>query len=545
MKGLSGKEWNLLSERISPDPEMIRSYGYVVAQVMANRGVTAEALDLKLRKILPPHLIPNMDIAVERIAKAIKKRENILIYGDYDVDGVTASVLLYRFLRYAGAKVQVVLPNRSSGYGLNIDLVKKWDSWVDLLITVDNGTTALEELRGRSKDTIVLDHHNPHGELPPAILVNPKIDQNTPKDLREISSVGLAFYLITCLQRELQLDYDTRDELPLVAIGTLGDFMNLNTLNRILVYNGIRALNYYLQKGVKLLGLRLLIEKAGIPLPITSRDISFLVVPRLNSPGRVANPYYSFRLLSENRESIVKQLVLQIENFHQARKKLTEIAVGLAEEQLQKQKDVSIPLLKLEGRFKGVGGIVAGQLVSRIQKPVVVVSVNDNLSSASARSVEGIDIHSTLAPLAHLFVKWGGHSQAMGFTIHTHLLDVLEENLRYMPLPDSELRLDIDMELPIRRCDESLVEALRRMEPFGEGFPFPTFLSEPLTLQISEISSGRLVMYHPDTGTRLVSYDRHLIGKISQREWRGRVVYSPSLREKNIFTLVDLEDFSS
>jgi single-stranded-DNA-specific exonuclease len=296
MKGLSGKEWVLLSEIIKPEEDVVSELGEVVAQILANRGQDQSILDLRLKRLLPPHHIPNIDLAVERIKKAIDRRERIVLFGDYDVDGITGTALLYRFLKNFPITVVPLLPSRQSGYGLNKRLVDKLSHYADLLITIDNGTTAVEELREFKRDAVVIDHHNVGEELPPAILLNPKLSQDLPKELKELSSVGLVFYLIALLTRELNMDYDPRLDLYLPAIGTLADFMPLNLTNRIIVSYGIKCLEYVQKGQIKAYGIKALMEKVGLNGTITSRDITFSLVPRLNAPGRVSRPSIALKL---------------------------------------------------------------------------------------------------------------------------------------------------------------------------------------------------------------------------------------------------------
>lgn len=299
MKGISGKEWILLSDLIKPDHGLLKRVGYLKAQILANRNMEEGALEGKLKKLIPPFEIPNIERATELIAEHVRSGKRIVLFGDYDVDGITGTAILYDLLKKAGARVLPLLPSRKRGYGLTKELVSKLGRYADLLVTVDNGTTAVEELGVSEMPVVVLDHHNPDERLPSALIVNPKLKENGYKELSEISSSGLAFYLALLLRKELDLDLDVREYLHFACMGTVADAMPMNFLNRIIVSNGIRLLNHILNGGYHAPGIRLLMEKSGIRDDVTSRDIAFSLAPRLNAPGRVAKPHVAIKLLLE------------------------------------------------------------------------------------------------------------------------------------------------------------------------------------------------------------------------------------------------------
>jgi single-stranded-DNA-specific exonuclease len=413
MKGLSGKEWVLLSEMIKPEEDAVPELGDVVAQILANRGKDQSILDLRLKRLLPPHRIPNIVLAVERIKKAIDRRERIVLFGDYDVDGITGTALLYRFLKNFPITVVPLLPSRQSGYGLNKRLVDKLSHYADLLITIDNGTTAVEELREFKRDTVVIDHHNVGEELPPAILLNPKLSQDLPKELKELSSVGLAFYLIALLTRELNVDYDPRLDLYLPAIGTLADFMPLNLTNRIIVSYGIKCLEYAQKGQIKAYGIKALLERLGLNGTITSRDITFSLVPRINAPGRVSRPSIALKLFLTEDQDRARSFANKIEEINQRRRLISERAYELALKQALSQKDRKFLAVVLDSWAGGVAGLVAGRLSAEFQKPTAVFAVGDQ-AIGSVRSANGIDVYSLLSQFSHLYLRWGGHSYAMG-----------------------------------------------------------------------------------------------------------------------------------
>ncbi|WP_448583620.1 single-stranded-DNA-specific exonuclease RecJ [Thermocrinis sp.] len=541
MKGLSGRRWILLSEIIKPEEDKILSLGSVVAQILANRGLDESALDLKLKNLSLPYHIPNLSQAVERIKEAILRKEKIILFGDYDVDGITGTALLYKFLKTAGATVIPIIPSRQSGYGLNKKLVDKFSKYADLLITIDNGTTAVEEIRAFKKDSIVIDHHNIGEEIPPTILVNPKLIEDLPTEFKELSSVSLVFYLTAVLSKELNMSYDPRMDIYLPAIGTLADFMPLNALNRIIVSYGIRCLEY-IQKGLIVShGIKALMETAGINGSITSRDISFSIVPRLNAPGRVSRPSIALKLfLAENREK-AEAFAKKIEEINQKRKLIAQKAYDIALKQALLQGDRKFIVVVLDSWAGGVAGIVAGRLASLLQKPTAVFALGD-YAVGSVRSANGINIYQALSRLSHLFLRWGGHAYAMGLTIEKEKIPIFKEMVEEVFTDVQTLpTLEIDMPLQPECITTSLIEDLRKLEPFGEGFPAPIFVCDAKLLPVY-FDENKLEL-RSDKYNLFLCWDRDLNRKILKRgRIEGKVAYQIDLRNPRRLILLDVED---
>ncbi|HIC98045.1 MAG TPA: single-stranded-DNA-specific exonuclease RecJ, partial [Aquificaceae bacterium] len=508
-----------------------------LAQLLINRGVDREHesfFDLRLKNLLPYHLLPNIEEGIERIIGAVKKGERIILFGDYDVDGVTGTAVLEEVLKEAGAKVTSVLPTRSSGYGLNKKLVSAFSKYGKLLITVDNGTSAAMEIDESSMDVIIIDHHNVPDEVPrKAILINPKLlDKDT--ELKELSSSAMCFYIGAVLRRELELDMDIRKLLDLVALGTVGDVMPMNTANRILVSKGILVLESVLRGDIKKAGVRALLQKAGIKENIGTKDIAYSLAPRLNAPGRIGDPRLSLRLLTERDRRKAAGLANEIEAINAKRKAITERVFKEAYEKAMEKRDRNFITLWGKGWHAGVLGIVAGRLSDLLGKPVAVFSEGENHSVGSVRSVPGIDIYSGLKELRDMFLKWGGHAQAVGLTLKSSLLEEFSKRADevFAHVPKLSPPLYIDMELsPKDVCTETL-EAVRKLEPLGEGNPYPTFLSEELTIEKVWERAARI------GGVFMVCWDRNILAAVRSGE-RRRVVFSV---EGNTLKLVDIED---
>lgn len=541
MKGVSGKEWVLLSQSVIPDRGLVSRVGSIKAQLLANRKMDDSALQTKLKNLLPPYDIPNIQKAVEIIAEHVQERKRIVLFGDYDVDGITGTALLYDFLRKAGARVIPVLPSRKRGYGLTKELVYKLRRYADLLVTIDNGTTAVEELRNSGLKTLVVDHHNPGEELPEALLVNPKLGNGKLGELKEISSSGLVFYIATLLNKELGLGVDVRNYLHLACMGTVADVMPMNFLNRIIVFNGIRLLNFILKGGLRSPGVRLLMERSGIKDQVRSRDIAFSLAPKLNAPGRVAKPHLALKLLLEKDEVKARSLMEKIERLNNFRKQLSGVALEEALKQVREQQDRGMLIVKLEEWAGGVAGIVAGRLAGIFSKPAAVISVGKEYSSGSVRAPEGLNIYYPLKKLSHLFTKWGGHAQAAGFTIKTRNLESFEKLAGdvFSELHREEGKVYIDMELPLSDIGQEIYELLGELEPYGEGFPEPVFMSEPLELTTVKDTGDRLLMKAGEF--MVLGWDRSLIRQITNLKGKRRIAYQIDHRRARTLILTDVE----
>ncbi|MFN7064687.1 MAG: single-stranded-DNA-specific exonuclease RecJ [Aquificaceae bacterium] len=544
MKGLSEKEWILLSHHIRPNEELCNKLGYTKAQLLLNRGVSSdELLRGKLKSLVPPFDLPNIQRAVDLITDHVLRGKRIIIFGDYDVDGITGTAILFDLLKKAKAKVLPVLPSRKRGYGLTRELVLKLNNYADLLITVDNGTTAIEELSLTTIPTIILDHHNPGESLPNSLVVNPKLISREKWDLRDLSSAGLAFYLSILLRKHLELDIDVRNYLHFACLGTVADVMPMNPTNRLIVSKGMELLNYVLRGFGPFPGLRLLMERAGVRGEITSRDIAFSIAPRLNAPGRVAKPYVALKLLLEDKEERARLLIERVDKLNERRRQLSQKAFEEALLQAEAQKEKYLILVKLQQDMGGVAGIVAGKLANHYCKPAVVMAVGRDYTTASVRGDFGMDVYSALKKASHLFVKWGGHSSAVGFTIKTDKLKEFEGIAKdiFKDVQIGDRRLYIDMGLPLSIINEEIYGVLRDLEPFGEGFPEPVFMSEPLDMSPLDGDRDRLRLKAGDF--YLLSWDPAINNKLLMAEKKTRrVVYQIDRKRSRCLSLVDVEE---
>jgi single-stranded-DNA-specific exonuclease len=467
-----------------------------ITQVLINRGYrTAEAasafLNPQLRQLGDPFGLPDMDAAVDRTLAAIAGKERIVIYGDYDVDGVTSSALLQRVLQAAGATVANFLPQRAEeGYGLSQDGIARClkEHKPQLLIAVDCGTSSVREIADLQKhgvDTIVLDHHEPPGELPECIaLVNPKRSAGSP--LGVLASVGVAFKLAhALLKREKQLAerIDLREHLDLVAVGTVADIVPLTGENRILVRAGLERLPQ-----TQKIGLRALMDIADVPDKMNPYHVGFRIGPRLNAAGRLADAMAALELLLTNDAARAAELAKLL---HEQNAKRQGIEAQITEEAMAMARAHSgdrVLVLAREGWHVGVIGIVASRVMQTFHRPTVVIGIEEGMGKGSCRSVSGFSIVGALQHCAPLLEKFGGHEMAAGLSVKAGKVDELRETLNEFAktmLKDEDLlpQVRIDATLKLDDLDADFFEQLERLEPCGTENPTPLFAAEVVHLR--------------------------------------------------------------
>ena len=540
MKGVSGREWAILSDSIHPSKALKEKYGEFLAQLIVNRGyedIHEKVFDLRLKNILPYSLIPNIEEGVERIVRAVKRRERIIIFGDYDVDGITATAILFDVLRKAGARVVPILPSRGTGYGLSEKLLKLFSRYGDLLITVDNGSSAVSEFGSFPIETIIVDHHNtPRDIRARAILINPRLEESTPEEMKALSSSAMCFYIATLLIRRLGMDEDPRLFLDLVAMGTVADVMPMNFLNRILVAKGIELLQSIATGAVDKAGVNSLLEIARIGEDISSKEIAYSLAPRLNAPGRVGDPKIALELILERDKTRARMLARKIEGMNIKRRNITEVVIREAIPMAESFKDDSFISLWSPRWHVGVLGIVAGRLSNKLGKPVAVFAVGGDRAVGSVRSATGINVYEGLSYLSDMFIKWGGHPGAAGITLRSDKLEEFRSAVQevFSDIPRELPPHYADMELSPIELDTHKLQEIKSLEPFGEGNPYPTFVSgEGRVEEVSRVNGAFRVVFE---GTELMCWETQLI-KHLQKPGTKRLLYS--VMGKNL-TILDV-----
>ncbi len=489
----TGRRWRLRGR--FPEGELSGApHPALIRHLLWHRGVRTAAEASRFMDRSPagtgehdPLLLPGMEEALTRLRQAIHGGEPVAVFGDFDVDGVTASALLTDGLRRLGGKVVPYIPDRfAEGYGLNVaalDTLRQ--AGIRLVVTVDCGTSSLSEVEHavqQGMEVIILDHHTVPPQLPAAVAtVNPKRpDSRYPEP--ELASVGLAYKLVGALYEALGQAWEPQRYLELVALGTVTDMVPLQNENRSLVKRGLAALSETERPG-----LRALMEAAGIDPPLVDAEaIGYALGPRLNAAGRLAHAQQAFDLLLEEDEPAANQRALALTALNQERQRQTRAALALAQELLAEE-DPEAPLLFLghEDIPSGIVGLVAGRLAEERYRPTVVYEAGDPTSRASCRSIPEFDITGALRKCAALMLRFGGHRAAAGFTAETDKLPALREALLRQgeqALAGVELAptIDIDAAVPLHRMSGPMIQSLSALAPFGQGNPEPTFLSRGL-----------------------------------------------------------------
>jgi single-stranded-DNA-specific exonuclease len=465
------------------------------AELLVRRGFSASPeaqrfLAPALKSLSDPFLLPNMAAAVERILAALDRRERIVLYGDYDVDGVTSLTLLTRTLRAFGAAPACFLPLRADeGYGLSPDGVARCVSehGPQLIIAVDCGTSSvaeIAELQAQGIDVIVLDHHECKDALPACVaLVNPKLGD----DFHYLCSVGIVFKVAHALLKSRPVEgFDLRDYLDLVALGTVADLVPLRDENRIFVKRGLAQLEQ-----TKWVGVQDLIEVSALRTPLSPANIGFGLAPRLNAAGRLGTAQDALELLLTNDAARARTLATNLDVQNRERRAVEEKVFQQAEAQLLEWfdagRDAAI-VVGAEGWHPGVVGIVASRLQKRHHRPTLVIGFDEEgMGKGSGRSIAGLSLVAALAQCGEFLEKHGGHEMAAGLTLRqTHFAEFRNAfsacARRLLTTEQLQPRLHLDVEITLGEIDYELLEQHEALQPFGMGNPQPLFYARGVTL---------------------------------------------------------------
>jgi single-stranded-DNA-specific exonuclease len=469
-------------------------YSPYLRQILYNRGIVDASSAEKFLSAQPPtstdpFLLKDMCTAVERLWQAVQNKEPIAVYGDYDVDGVTACVLMVEVLRAAGAQVEPYIPNRfEEGYGLNIEALRTLsEKGIRLVVTVDCGARSPREAdfaRTIGVDLIISDHHHPAAEIPQVVaFINPKQPGDVYPD-KDLAGVGLAYKLAEgLLQRHPLPDLQVDHWLDLVALGTIADMAPLIGENRALVANGIQHIRSMQRQGlVSLAGVAAMKIAAA-----TSSDIGFILGPRLNAAGRLESALDAFNLLACHDVQEAGMLAQNLDNQNRTRQTLTkEIQIKAAEIALQNNPGAAL-LFAADPQFnEGVVGLAASRLVETYYRPAIVAHKGEDNTRGSCRSIPEFHITDALDQCADLLVRYGGHKAAAGFTVQNQNLDALIARLQDIAtqaLAGTELRpvitadYELTFELFTQEYEDRLFADLDRLQPTGTGNPEPIFLA--------------------------------------------------------------------
>lgn len=490
--------WQVMQKSTNLRQELSNALGIsdIIAQVLINRGIvdTVTANDFLtggIENLADAYLLKDMEKAVIRIAEAITRRQKIIVYGDYDVDGITSSALLYKVIKELGGTIEYYIPERQSeGYGLNhTALTSLIQSGTELLITVDCGISAVDEVNAvaHQLDIIITDHHQPPAVLPLAYaIINPKQkDCSYPE--KNLAGVGVAFKLSQALSRHY---YGHDDKflkyLDLVAIGTVADIVSLTGENRILVKLGLNAFIH-----TESIGLKELTAVCRVDLgKIDAGKIGFAIAPRLNAAGRISRADYGVELLITNNIDRARELAtyLECENIQ---RQTVEKDIQSAAEGVVSELNLNISkVLVVVGHdwHPGVIGIVASRLVEKYFRPVFMISIRDGIGKASCRSIPAFDIYDALSQCSDILLQFGGHRQAAGFSVLPENIEELNARLNHIACtvltPDDFIPiLTIDSLLSLEEVNKGFLEQLGCLEPYGMGNRSPVFVCKDIEVE--------------------------------------------------------------
>ena len=454
--------------------------GPEVARLLFERGIQNEKslkkfLEPSLEDLHDPYLLHDMDKAVERIRQAIEEGENILVYGDYDADGMTSASIIKESLEQLGAECRVYLPNRfTDGYGPNASVYKYFieQEGISLIVTVDNGVAgheAIELAQSMGVDVIVTDHHSMPETLPDAYAIVHPEHPDADYPFKQLAGCGVAFKLACALLEEVQVEL-----LDLVAIGTIADMVSLTDENRILVQYGLEMLGH-----TQRIGLQEMLDMAGIAAnEVTEETVGFQLAPRLNALGRLDDPNPAIDLLTGFDDEEAHEIALMIHQKNEERKEIVQSIYEEAKTMVDPEKKVQV--LAKEGWNPGVLGIVAGRLLEELGQTVIVLNIEDGRAKGSARSVEAVDIFEVLDPHRDLFIAFGGHAGAAGMTLEVEKLSDLSQVLEdYVCEKGADAsgknKLNLDEELDLETLSLETVKSFERLAPFGMDNQKPVF----------------------------------------------------------------------
>ncbi|MBR1802654.1 MAG: single-stranded-DNA-specific exonuclease RecJ [Clostridia bacterium] len=474
----------------------------LLANILANRNIISKEevrlfLNPTRNDFHNPFLMPDMEIAVSRVLQAIQNQEKTIIYGDYDVDGITSITVLKQFLKERGLEVGAYTPNRlSEGYGLNKPAVQKLhEQGYHLMITVDCGISCIEEIdcaNSLGMEVIVTDHHEPGEKLPNALAVVDAKRKDNEYPFNQLAGVGVVFKLIQALSMKLELnEKEYLKYLDIVCVGTISDIVPLIDENRVIAQLGLKLVNI-----TQNIGLKTLLHSIGYR-NIDSSSISFGVAPRINACGRLGAQEKALQLFLTEDFQEANQITQELNEYNQKRqqteKRIFEEALQQVE---QKEKESPCLILGSEGWHHGVIGIVASKITDIYFKPSILICFEGEEGKGSGRSIPGFDLHEALMNCPTYIEKFGGHSMAIGISLHKenfqNFKKELNEYAKKHHIHDIIPIVKIDKEVSLKEISLEAVKSLALLEPYGEGNKMPIFLLKSLKINsIRTLSEGK------------------------------------------------------
>ncbi|MBT3182352.1 MAG: single-stranded-DNA-specific exonuclease RecJ [Deltaproteobacteria bacterium] len=557
------REWIIKEHNVQAAAKLAETLGIhsITANLLIDRGIDSSEeaekfLYPKLSDLPDPDSFPDMQRAVSRIAKAIKEKENIAIFGDYDVDGITGSALLKSFFNEIEVDPIVILPNRFEGYGLsekNIRVLK--EKSVDLLITVDNGIRANEAIdlaNDLGMEVVLTDHHELGKTLPNAhSIINP---HRLPKDslYRDLSGCGVAFILLIALRKYLREDktFDLKEpnlkqHLDLVALGTIADIVPLIGVNRTLAKFGIAEIANSSKPGIQ----ELMSVCGTKPSEVTPTTIAFRLAPRINAAGRIGNPNLALELMLAKNHEEARVIASELDMANRKRQNIEQRIMKEATDQIQC--DLSIDekyglVLDAKDWHLGVIGITAAKVSERNFKPTVIISRDSDPARGSARSLEGLNLMDALSRCSDLLQGYGGHAMAAGITIAHDKIDDFHrrfnEACSELILTKVTKKIEVDALISIDEINNQLIDEISILEPFGEGNPEPKFAVMDATIFDHRIvGDNHLKLSVGDSSRRFDTIGFNMGNAVEQSTQNVSLVFIPQYNTWNGNTSIQLK----
>ena len=547
------KKWQICEINQDKVDEIKKQYNLsnLLATILVNKNITTKK-DIELflnptrNDFYNPFLMNDMEIATNRIIKAMDNKEKVIIYGDYDVDGITSITVLKSFLCDIGLNADYYIPNRlEEGYGLNKNAIDKiYKQGYKLMITVDCGISAIEEIKYANSlglEVIVTDHHEPTEELPKALAVIDNKRKDSTYPFRELAGVGVTFKLIQALGQKLNLKEETYLKyLDIVCVGTISDIVPLISENRVIAKLGLKLI-----KQTKNMGLRSIINSSGYN-QINSTTISFGVAPRINACGRMGKAEEALNLLLSKDIYEVNKLTQKLNEHNKERqeieKNIFEDAVYKIEKnQLDKNRTI---VLAGKNWHHGVIGIVSSKITEMYFKPSILLSLEEGLGKGSGRSIPGFDLHDALMRCEDSIEKFGGHSMAVGIAVKEDNLNTFYKEFEKIAEEHKTEKIipivNVDAKVELSEINKTMVEDLKELEPYGEANKMPVFAFKNVKIDsIRSLSEGKHLKLTLRENNQIVNAIGFNMGKLADEYRIGDKIDIAGVLEINTFNGVD------
>lgn len=498
------KKWECYQTDSDKVAELIKKYNLneILARILVNKNLT-EKKDIDLfmnptrKDFHDPFLMPDMEIIVDRILKAIESKEKIMIYGDYDADGITSITVLKSFLEERGLEVSSYIPNRlDEGYGLNKEAIKKiFDDGYRLVITVDCGISGIDEVDYANSlgiEILITDHHEPAETLPNALAVVDAKRKDNKYPFNQLAGVGVVFKLIQAISIKLNLnEKEFLKYLDIVCIGTISDIVPLVDENRVIAKLGLKLIAQ-----TRNIGLKALLEVIGFS-NIDSTAVSFGLAPRINACGRMGDEQVALDLFLSKDFAEAKKLALKLSEYNIERQTIEKRIFDEATEKIEKdEKNNTCIVVGNEGWHHGIIGIVASKVTEMYFKPSILICFEGEDGKGSGRSIPGFDLHEALMKCSKNLEKFGGHAMAVGVTLKKDKFEKFKEEFekyaKSLEIDKIVPVINVDSELSLKNVDIDSVKSLKLLEPYGEANKMPLFMFKNLKINsIRSLSDGK------------------------------------------------------